>query len=153
MPARFVSGDLFRYPGLAALAHGCNCAGAMGKGIAVEFRARYPDMYAEYKRRCTAGEFTPGDVFAWPAPELTIFNLGTQATWRTKATLAAIEKSVRTMVHLAEHSAITAIGLPRIGAGLGGLPWPDVRALLATIGADTSVDLVVFEDHVPDPRG
>jgi hypothetical protein len=30
MPARFVKGDLFAAD-LPALAHGCNCAGAMGK--------------------------------------------------------------------------------------------------------------------------
>ena len=26
-----------------------NCAGAMGKGIALEFKNRYPDMYFKYK--------------------------------------------------------------------------------------------------------
>ena len=50
MPTTFVKGDLFRQEGLRALAHGCNCAGAMGKGIAVEFRERFPKMYAEYKQ-------------------------------------------------------------------------------------------------------
>jgi len=40
MPTLFVSGDLFHHPGLKAFAHGCNCAGAMGKGIALEFRER-----------------------------------------------------------------------------------------------------------------
>ncbi len=33
MPVRFVQGDLLRHhPGLDALAHGCNCAGAFGLG-------------------------------------------------------------------------------------------------------------------------
>ena len=34
-----------------ALAHGCNCLGSMGAGIATGFRDRYPAMYAEYRRR------------------------------------------------------------------------------------------------------
>jgi O-acetyl-ADP-ribose deacetylase (regulator of RNase III) len=34
------TGDLFAQPDLTALAHGCNCAGAMGKGIAVPFKQR-----------------------------------------------------------------------------------------------------------------
>lgn len=37
MPTAFVKGDLFGASGLDALAHGCNCAGAMGEGIAIEF--------------------------------------------------------------------------------------------------------------------
>ena len=35
--------------GVSSYAHGCNCAGAMGKGIAVQFKSKYPDMYLEYK--------------------------------------------------------------------------------------------------------
>lgn len=39
-------------PHIRALAHGCNGAGAMGKGIAVEFRPRFPAMDTEHEERC-----------------------------------------------------------------------------------------------------
>ncbi|ATB49055.1 macro domain-containing protein [Corallococcus macrosporus] len=149
MPTHFVSGDLLRQTGLHALAHGCNCAGAMGKGIAVEFRARFPEMYEEYKQRCADGRFKLGDVFTWTGAEVTVFNLGTQRTWRTRADLRAIERAVSTMVEHADGLGIGRIGLPRIGAGLGGLPWAPVRDLLLRSGASTRVMLVVFEDYVP----
>lgn len=149
MPTHFLKGDLFHYEGLHALAHGCNCAGAMGKGIAVEFRARFPTMYAEYKKRCAESRFGLGDVFEWTEAGVTVFNLGTQRTWKTKADLPAIEAATRAMIRLAEHKGITRIGLPRIGSGLGGLPWGDVRAALTRIGSETSVELVVFEDYEP----
>ena len=29
-----------------------NCTGAMGKGIALEFKNRFPDMYEDYAQRC-----------------------------------------------------------------------------------------------------
>ena len=45
-------GDIFRIEGVSSYAHGCNCAGAMGKGIAVQFKDKYPDMYLEYKLLC-----------------------------------------------------------------------------------------------------
>lgn len=48
------TGDLFAQPDLRALAHGCNCAGAMGKGIAVPFKQRWPRMYEEYRARWRA---------------------------------------------------------------------------------------------------
>lgn len=52
MPTTFVQGDMFAMPHIRALAHGCNGAGAMGKGIAVEFRPRFPAMDTEHEERC-----------------------------------------------------------------------------------------------------
>lgn len=149
MPTTFLKGDLFHHEGLPALAHGCNCAGAMGKGIAVEFRKRFPAMYEEYRRRCSDGRFRLGDVFTWSEGERTVFNLGTQRTWQTKAQLGAVESATREMVRVAEERGLPRIGLPRIGAGLGGLAWRDVRDLLERIGSETNVELVVFEEYAP----
>ena len=120
----------------------------MGAGIAVEFRRRWPDMYEEYHRRCKEGRFQPGDVFVWEAPERTIFNLGTQKTWRTTATLAAIERSVTKMVEIADAKKISRVGLPRIGAGYGRLDWAKVRDVIEKAGASATTTLVVFEEFV-----
>jgi O-acetyl-ADP-ribose deacetylase (regulator of RNase III) len=147
MPTVFVRGDLFHHPGLQALAHGCNCAGAMGKGIAAQFRARFPSMFARYKELCAEGRFKPGDVFTWTEPGITIFNLATQRTWRSKAELNAIATATREMLQVAEQAGISKVGLPRIGSGLGGLPWVEVRTLLDAIGGETAIDLVVFEEY------
>ena len=117
----------------------------MGKGIATEFRRRWPGMYAEYKRRCTDGSFGLGDVFTWDAEDRVIFNLGTQRTWRTKAELSAIHRSVREMLRQAETRGLPAVGLPRIGAGLGGLDWPAVEQTLKTAADEFPVRLIVFE--------
>jgi O-acetyl-ADP-ribose deacetylase (regulator of RNase III) len=144
----FTSGDLFAESHLDGLAHGCNCAGAMGKGIALEFRRRFPAMYEEYRRRCADGRFGLGGVFAWQAPGLTVFNLGTQRSWKTRAELSAIESAVGTMLGQALEQGIRRIGLPRIGAGLGGLDWRDVKALLERLAQPSEVDLLVFEEYV-----
>lgn len=149
MPTKFLTGDLFKAQGLTALAHGCNCAGAMGKGIAMEFRSRFPEMYAEYKELCSRGRFNPGDVFMWTKNDCTVFNLATQRTWRAKADLGAIEVALREMVRLAEEAHIDRVGLPKIGAGLGGLSWEHVRQVLIEIGNETTVELVVFETFEP----
>ncbi|HEY7375624.1 MAG TPA: macro domain-containing protein [Polyangia bacterium] len=150
MPTVFVSGDMCHHPALKAFAHGCNCAGAMGKGIALEFRERFPRMYAEYKRRCTEGRFALGDVFVWSdAGGVTVFNLATQATTRTRADIQAIDTALARMLAAAVAAQIDRIGLPRVGAGLGGLPWEAVRALLEKVGAATAIELIVFETYVP----
>ena len=56
-------GDIFSLKDVSSYAHGCNCAGAMEKGIALQFTNRYPTMYKEYKLLCQCGQFNPGDVF------------------------------------------------------------------------------------------
>lgn len=149
MSIEFVRGDLLATPELSAIAHGCNCAGAMGKGIAKEIRDRWPRMYDEYRRRCQEQRFHLGDVFVWEDAGKTIFNLGTQQSWKTEAELPAIEQSLKAMLNLAEQRGLTSIGLPRIGAGLGGLDWPQVKELLQRIGSGTSIRLIVFEQYEP----
>lgn len=146
MAALFVKGDLFNYLELTAYAHGCYCAGAMGKGIAFTFKNRFPKMYEEYKLRCKNGTFKLGSVFVYSLPPFTVFNLGTQKYWRAKAGLSAIRESISLMLNLAEKNGITQIGLPRIGAGLGGLVWEEVREVIIHAASDSIVDLIVFEE-------
>src|SRR5437868_13776170 len=82
MPIQFVSGDLFANEfETEAFAHGCNCQGSMGAGIAKGFRERYPEMYEHYRARCKAEprEFNLGDAWLWKDERRPwVFNLGTQ---------------------------------------------------------------------------
>jgi O-acetyl-ADP-ribose deacetylase (regulator of RNase III) len=148
MPVVYVKGDLFATEGLNVFAHGCNCAGSMGAGIAIEFRKRWPRMYDEYVARCADGRFALGDVFTWTEGDVTVYNLGTQQHWRKKAQLPALAKALRTMVTLAPRAGIDRVGLPRIGAGLGGLDWTRVKRVLKEVGDETPVTLTVFDQFV-----
>jgi O-acetyl-ADP-ribose deacetylase (regulator of RNase III) len=148
MSVLFTKGDIFATEGLRAYGHGCNCAGGMGAGIAIEFKRRWPRMFEEYAARCADGRFGLGDVFPWIEGDVTVYNLGTQAHWRKKAQLPALAKALRRMVELATHAGIDRVGLPRIGAGLGGLDWTRVKRILSEVGKETPVKLVVFEQFV-----
>ena len=122
-------GDIFKIPGVTSYAHGCNCAGAMGKG-------------------CDNGEFNPGDVYAYNYGSGYVFNLGTQATWRTKAKLEFIENAIERMMEIAECAGVEKIALPAIGAGLGGLLWGDVKQILEKGAVQhISVDLYAVENY------
>ena len=56
---RFVVGDVF-LSRADALAQGVTCEGRRGAGIAREFRARYPEMYDEYRKLRRLRELRPG---------------------------------------------------------------------------------------------
>jgi O-acetyl-ADP-ribose deacetylase (regulator of RNase III) len=150
MPITMITGDLFDAD-LPAVGHGCNCAGAMGAGIAVVFRKRYPDMYREYRQRCADGRFRLGEVFVWETPDLVVYNLATQPVPGPSATLDAIDTSVRAALADAQQRELPRLGIPRIGAGLGGLQWTDVAEVLTRASADSVVDLVVVS--LPDAVG
>lgn len=143
MTLRVQKGDLFDAD-LPAIGHGCNIQGVMGAGIAKEFRRRWPAMYDEYRRRCRDGRFQLGDVFVWEGTPI-VFNLATQPRPGPSATLEAIASSVSRMMRMADESDIPAVGVPRIGAGLGGLVWEDVLDTLRRVSQSTKAELIVFE--------
>lgn len=145
------SGDIFKLDNVYNYAHGCNCAGAMGKGIAAQFKEKFPKMYSKYKRLCKEGTFTLGDVFEYNYDQGTVFNLGTQDSWRTKANINAIEKAITTMLKLANKKNIDKIALPQIGAGLGGLNWDTVKATIEKAAKDyTDIKLFIVENYKAD---
>lgn len=138
-----IAGDLFEV-GLSALGHGCNCRGSMAGGIAAQFRHRYPVMHGEYQRRCRAGLFVLGDAWAWTAPDgMVVYGLATQDRPGRHADLAAVRSSVTAMLVDAERRGLVAVGVPRLGAGIGGLSWPVVERTLDEVVADSPVRLVV----------
>lgn len=154
MPIKFVAGDLFANTHAAqAFAHGCNCQGSMGAGIAVGFRERYPEMYEQYRKRCKAKprEFNLGDVWLWKAEEQPwVFNLGTQeGVWHARASYEAIETALSRMQELADAEGVTSIAIPRIGVGYGGLSWKKVRVIVERVFANWSGRLIVYEEFVP----
>jgi O-acetyl-ADP-ribose deacetylase (regulator of RNase III) len=142
MASTTVTGDLFDL-GLPAIGHGCNCAGVMGAGIAVEFKRRFPQMYQEYRRRCRQGSFQFGNVFVWHRePDLVVYNLAPRPVPRPSATLIAIGTAVRAALADAQTHGVARLGVPRIGAGLGGLAWSDVVEVLRRASEDSTVELI-----------
>jgi O-acetyl-ADP-ribose deacetylase (regulator of RNase III) len=148
MPATFTKGDIFETPGIRAFAHGCNCAGSMDAGVGIAFKKRWPPMFEEYRARCQDARLNLGDVLHWTDGEVTVYCLAIQEHWKKKAKLPALARSLRKMVELAAHAGIERVGLPRVGAGLGGLDWPRARSVLEEVGGATQVELVVFEQFV-----
>lgn len=138
-----IQGDLFAVPSLDALAHGVNCIGVMGAGIAAEFKRRWPPMFIAYREACLAGRLVPGSMFSERAGGRWIYNLATQPRPGRCASLLWVESSLKAMTARAWHDRVKRIGMPRLGCGLGGLDWRDVRPLVER--AAQHVDIVVVE--------
>ena len=106
-------------------------------------------MYREYKRHCPTGRFGLGDIFVWDSGDRVVYNLGTQPRPGPSASLEAIQRSVSAALFDAAQRGIERLGVPRIGAGLGGLAWEAVREVLDDAGQHGHVELVVVTLPAP----
>jgi len=106
----------------------------MGKGLALEFKQRYPDMFSRYRALCNKGDISVGKIAFWK-PKITddpiICLFPTKNHWREKSTVSIIEHGLQQFVKYAPKLDITSAAFPKIGCGLGGLNFElQVRPLM-----------------------
>lgn len=141
------TGDLFDQPDVGAIAHGANRHGVMG-GLAAVVDRRFPAAAAEYRAACRSGAFALGDALWTRDADQWVVHLGTQVDPGPDARLDAVERAVDTLLTTAPDHGVDRVAVPRIGAGIGGLRWDDVRAVLTAVAAVHPVELVVVS--LPD---
>lgn len=125
----FVEGLVFDSPA-QVLTNTVNTVGVMGKGIALEFKNRYPEMFADYKFRWEQGLVRLGEPYLWENDEVQILNFPTKEHWRGSSKLEYIEKGLQYLSEHYQKMGICTLALAPLGCGNGGLRWPDVKALL-----------------------
>lgn len=140
----YKTGDLFTSEA-DAFAHGCNTLGKMGAGIAKEFKARYFDMFKEYRKLCGDGSFNVGEGYIYKTTDNKyIFNLATQGSF-AGATTDNISACFIWMKNKLESLNVTRLAMPRIGCGLGGLNWDNqVLPLLEDILGEEELIIEVW---------
>jgi O-acetyl-ADP-ribose deacetylase (regulator of RNase III) len=62
--AKEVIGNLFESKA-EALVNAVNCVGVMGKGLALEFKKRYPAMFEDYAERCERKQVRLGEPYLY----------------------------------------------------------------------------------------
>lgn len=131
-----------------------NCVGIMGKGIAAEFRKRYPEMFEEYREICARGELKPGGIWLWHGPDHNVLNFATKDHWRNPSKLEWIVRGLRTFQNEYAHLGITEISFPRLGCGNGGLDWEEVRPIMEQHLADLPIQVFIhdFEANIGLPE-
>lgn len=144
-----VTGDMFAGAD-DAIGHGCNIDGVMGAGVAKIVRRQWPELYTGYRWRCLHGKFPTGGFWAYEAeatgtqPGRVVYNLASQDRPGRHASLRWVEESMRHALRDAEKRGVVTFGIPRIGCGIGGLNWDDVRPVLACMAENTTVTLTVY---------
>jgi len=133
-----------------ALVNTVNCVGVMGKGIALQFRKAWPEMYREYKSACRAKAVVPGTMHVWPTDRLTgprfIINFPTKRHWRANSRMEDIELGLEGLVRTIREHGIRSIAIPPLGAGNGRLDWAEVRTrIVRALQPLEDVDILLWE--------
>ena len=101
-----------------------NCVGIMGKGIALAFKKRFPDMYKDYIGRCKLGQVILGQPYLYRRREEPwILNFPTKEHWRSVASLDAMIRGMRYLLERYKEWGITSLAVPPLGCGEGQLEW------------------------------
>jgi len=100
-----------------------NTVGVMGKGIALEFKKRFPEMYNDYVTRCQAGLVKLGQPYLYKQSRPWIINFPTKDHWRSVSRITDI---VQGLQYLHEHYrawGVESMAVPPLGCGSGQLEW------------------------------
>jgi O-acetyl-ADP-ribose deacetylase (regulator of RNase III) len=129
MTFKYQSGSIFNSD-CSTLVDAVNCLGIKEAGLALQFRERYPQSYLEYREHCSKGLLKPGGILLSQDQGVSIVHFSTKDDWRNPSALEWIEKGLINLVNLIEVEGIISIAIPKLGCGLGGLEWSDVRPLI-----------------------
>jgi O-acetyl-ADP-ribose deacetylase (regulator of RNase III) len=132
-----------------ALVNTVNTVGIMGKGIALMFKDRFDDNFRAYAQACKTGEVSTGRMFVTEPRELDgprwIINFPTKQNWRGNSKLEWIVSGLQDLRRFLLANDVRSVAIPPLGAGNGGLEWPEVREQIQQALGDLSIDITVFE--------
>jgi O-acetyl-ADP-ribose deacetylase (regulator of RNase III) len=127
------------------IAHGVNCQGVMGSGVALAVRQKYPQAYEDYRNFCASNILGGsasllGEVQCSTEKNIVVANCFTQnfyGTGKRQVNYEAVAKCFESL-----NQQTDRVNIPKIGAGLGGGDWKVIEAI---INSEFKGDVVVWE--------
>jgi len=130
-----------------------NCVGIMGKGIALEFKNRFPEMFKDYAERCERKEVKPGVPYLYKSllpPQ--IINFPTKDHWKSVSRIADIERGLQLLVSHYKKWGITSLAIPPLGCGNGQLEWKAVGPLIYRYASQMEIPVELYAPYGTPPR-
>lgn len=148
---KFLKGDLLQSDA-EALVNTVNTVGVMGKGIALQFKNKYPYNYKLYKEACKKGELKVGEVLVVKDGDILcekyIINFPTKEHWRSPSEISYIQQGLDSLKESIKEYNIKSIAIPPLGCGNGGLDWNIVKPMIIAALGDVEIDIHVYEPDV-----
>jgi len=90
----YLEGNIFDSPA-QVITNTINCVGVMGKGLALEFKNRFPLLFQDYKKKCEEGHVKPGTPYLLENDEVQVLNFPTKRHWKEKSYLEDIDQGLQ----------------------------------------------------------
>lgn len=145
----YLKGDIFSSPA-QVLVNTVNTVGVMGKGIALEFKNRYPEMFKTYQKICDEKLLDIGKLMLWKKNDKWVLLFPTKKHWRSPSKLSYIEKGLEKFAKTYESLGIESIAFPRLGCGNGGLDWDDVRPIMEKHLKNLPIQVYIYLGNYTD---
>jgi O-acetyl-ADP-ribose deacetylase (regulator of RNase III)/uncharacterized protein YwgA len=130
-----------------------NCVGVMGKGIALEFKSRFPEMFADYVRRCERKEVKPGIPYLYKRllpPQ--IINFPTKDHWKSVSRIQDIECGLLYLLAHYKKWGVTSLAIPPLGCGNGQLEWKTVGPLIYRYSRQMDIPVELYAPYGTPPK-
>lgn len=142
----YANGNIFDY-NADAIVNPVNTVGVMGKGLALEFKKRFPVNYKLYKEACNNGTMRIGKVYTTHKDASYIdyiINFPTKQHWNNSSKIEWIEAGLKDLRREIEEKEIYKILIPALGCGLGGLEWGIVNKAMVEEFKHCKADIYIF---------
>jgi len=144
-------GNIFNSSAMAVV-NTINCVGAMGKGIALDFKLRFPDMFREYQHACFNHIIVPGQIWMYTKSNPIILNLAIKNDWKDPSRVEWIEQTLMEFVSLYNKQGITSVAFPWMGAMNGGISIDIIKRLTRQyLSSLTDINVEVYEFDPDEP--
>lgn len=139
----YLRGDIFDSKA-QVIVNTVNTKGVMGKGLALLFKERYPDMFAVYQQDCKSGRLRIGKPTLYKRSNPWILNFPTKDHWRFPSKIEYLEKGLAFLVNHYQKVGIASIAFPKLGAQNGKLSWDEVGPLMAKYLSQLDIDVYIY---------
>lgn len=130
-----------------------NCVGVMGKGIALEFKKKFPEMFEDYVERCERKDVKPGVPYIYKTlfpPQ--IINFPTKDHWKSVSRIADIERGLQILMTRYKDWGVTSLAIPPLGCGNGQLEWKAVGPLIHRYASQMEIPIELYAPYGTPPR-
>ena len=133
------------------IAQGVSISDPMTSGLARKLQEKFPSMRAEFEKWCEENEPEPGDIWLWKGTGKTkVLNLivGEAAdpdlSRPRRPNKIAVNRAFRAMNKIVVDERLGSIAMPKIGSGVGGIDWLEVRGMMHSQLGELLIPVFVY---------
>lgn len=145
----FKQQDIFKTE-TEAVINTVNTVGVMGKGIALQFKQKYPENFKAYEKACKNQDLKIGKMFVTETNSMLnpkyIINFPTKEHWKATSKIEYIKEGLIDLKKIFIDHNIKSVAIPPLGSGNGGLNWEEVKLLIISELNDLKdIEIIILE--------